>query len=135
MQTRFLNHYESQVSIYKDFEVTDDLLRHHDIVFIGRPESNSALARWAERLGLNYNGAAFTISGKVHTSEREALILAAQNPLDATHMVLIVAGNDALSTVKAQKADLSADEYVIFEDGDQPMKGFIRHSSPREHSD
>ena len=126
MQSRFLDRYESQIPIYKDFEVSDDLLRHHEVVFIGRPESNSALARWSERLGLNYHGAAFEINGKVHASEREGLILAARNPFDATRMVLLVAGNDALSTVKAQKADLPADEYVIFRDGDQPMKGFIR---------
>jgi len=87
------------------------------------------LARWAEKLGLNYNGAAFTINGKVHASEREALIFAAQTPLDATRMALVVAGNDALRTAKAQTADLSADEYVIFRDGDQPMKGFIQRSS------
>jgi hypothetical protein len=134
MQSRFLDAYESQVPIYKDFEVNDDLLRHHDVVFVGRPESNSALARWSEKLGLNYHAAAFIINGIVHASEREALILAVQNPLDATRMVLVVAGNDALSTVKAQKADLSADEYVIFRDGNQPMKGFIRHNPPSEHS-
>jgi Phospholipase B len=126
MQNRFLDRYESEVPIYRDFEVTDDLLRGREVIFIGRPESNSALARWSEKLGLNYNGAAFTINGKVHASEREALILAAQNPLDATRMVLVVAGNDALSTVKAEKADLTADEYVIFRDGDQPIKGFIQ---------
>lgn len=128
MRNRFLDRYESQVPIYKDFEVTDDLLRNREVVFIGRPESNSALGRWSEKLGLNYNGAAFTINGKVHASEREALILAAQNPFDAARMVLVVAGNDALGTVKAQRADLSADEYVIVRDGDQPIKGFIQHN-------
>jgi hypothetical protein len=126
MQTRFLNHYESQVPIYKDFEVNDDLLRNHEVIFIGRPESNSALARWSEKLGLNYHGAAFKIDGNVYASEREGLILAARNPFDGTRMVLVVAGNDALSTVKAQKADLSADEYLILRDGDQSRKGFMR---------
>ena len=136
IQARFLDYYESQVLIYKDFEVTQDLLRQHEVVFVGRPESNSALARWSERLGLDYQGAAFKINGKVHASEREGLILAAGNPLDATRMVLVVAGNDALSTVKAQKADLSADEYVIFRDGEPPLKGFIRHNlSSAQHSD
>jgi len=127
VQNSFLEYYESQAAIYKDFEVTDGLLRYHDVVFVGRPESNSALARWSEKLGLNFRGAAFTINDKVHASEREALLLAARNPLDGTHMVLVVAGNDALSTVKAQKADLSTDEYVIFRDGDQPIRGFIQH--------
>jgi hypothetical protein len=70
-------------------------------------------------------GAAFKINGEAHASEREALILAAGNPLDAAHMGLVVAGNDALSTVKAQGADLSADEYVIFRTDGSPAKGFI----------
>lgn len=107
MQTRFLNHYESQVPICEDFEVNDDLLRQHEVIFIGGAESNSALARSSERLGLSYHGAAFKINGKVYASERGGRILAARNPLDATRMVLAVAGNDALSTVKAQKEDLS----------------------------
>src|SRR5207247_157520 len=64
MQVRFLNNHESQVPIYKDFEVSDDLLRHRDVVFVGRPEANSALAAWAEKLGLSYQGAGFQIDGK-----------------------------------------------------------------------
>lgn len=130
MQSQFLNRYESEVPIYKDFEASDELLRHRDVVFVGRPEANSALAQWAGRLHLDYQGAAFKIDGDVHASEREALILASANPLDASHMVLVVAGNDALSTVKAQGAEPAADEYVIFRDGEDPIKGFIAHAPP-----
>jgi hypothetical protein len=128
LQTDFLDYYESQVPIFKDFDVTDELLWHRDVVFIGRPESNSALARWTEKLSLDYSSAAFRIDGKVHASEREGLILAATNPLDATHMILVVAGNDSLSTVKTEKADLSNDEYEIFEDGGAAIRGFIHRS-------
>jgi hypothetical protein len=129
LQSHFLDYYESQVPIYKDFDVSDDLLRHRDVIFVGRPESNSALASWAEKLGLDYSGAAFRIDGKVHASEREGLIFAATNPLDATHMILVLAGNDALSTVKTEKIDLSNDEYEISEDGDASVRGFI-HVGP-----
>jgi len=130
MQDRFLDRYESRVPIYKDFEASDDLLRHRDVVFVGRPEANSALALWSGKLGLSYEAAAFKIDGEAHASERAGLILAAKNPLDTAHMVLIVAGNDALSTVKSQKADLPADEYVIVGEGDKPIKGFLRQNSP-----
>ncbi len=130
-QRNFLNHYESQVPIYKDFAISEDLLRDHDVVFVGRPESNSALASWSARLGLDYKGAAFRINNEVHASEREAFILALKNPLDATRMVLVVAGNDALSTVKTQRADLTSDEYMILRDGEIPVKGFVAaHSAP-----
>ena len=128
MQTRFLDQYESQVPIYKDFELSDDLLRHRDVVFVGRPEANSALASWAEKLGLLYQGASFKIDGGVHASEREALVYAASNPLDASHMVLTVAGNDALRTVKASRLDAPA-EYVLLDDGNPPRNGFIEHSA------
>ena len=131
MQNHFLDHYESEVPIYKDFEASEEMLRHHDLVFVGRPEANSALDLWAGKLGLDYEGAAFKIDGKVHASEREALILAAENPLDPAHMVLVVAGNDALSTVKAQSAQLPADEYVIFRTGGELTKGFIAQSVKR----
>ena len=128
MQNRFLDRYESRVPIYKDFEASEDLLRHHDVVFVGRPEANSALALWSGKLGLSYEAAAFKIDGQAHASERAGLILAAKNPLDAAHMVLIVAGNDALSTVKTQKADLPPDEYVIVGEGDKPFTGFMRNN-------
>jgi hypothetical protein len=125
LQSQFLDRYESEVPIYKDFEVSDELLRHRDVVFVGRPESNSALALWSGKLHLEYKGAAFKIDGEAHASEREALILAAENPLDTAHMVLVVAGNDALSTVKAESAELPADEYVILSNGGELTKGFI----------
>jgi len=124
MQNRYLDWYESQVPIYKDFEATDDLLRHHDVVFVGRPEANSALAAWAEKLGLSYQGASFKIDGAVHASEREALVYASKNPFDASHMVLTVAGNDALRTVKASRLDARG-EYVLLEDGNPYKSGFV----------
>jgi hypothetical protein len=116
MQTRFLEQFESKVAIVKDFEATDEMLRHRDVIFVGRPEANSALAAWADKLGVKYTGASFEAGGATHASEREALLWAAKNPLDASHMALVVAGNDALRTVKAFRAQDST-PYVVYEDG------------------
>jgi hypothetical protein len=113
IQSDLLDDYESAVPIYKDFEVSDELLRHRDVIFIGRPEANSALAAWAGRIGLDYPGAAFRIDDAVHASEREALLLAAKNPFDAAHMVLVVAGNTALRTVKAWSAGLTQSDHQV----------------------
>jgi len=124
MDNRFLDRYESRVPVYKDFEATEDLLRHRDVIFIGRPEANSALAAWSGKIGLSYPGAAFQIDGENHAGEREAVLLAARNPLDAAHMVLVIAGNDALRTLKASRTSGPA-EYVIYKDGDPPALGFI----------
>jgi hypothetical protein len=124
MQARFLNRYESSVPVYKDFEASDELLRDRDVVFVGRPEANSALAAWAGKLGLKYQGASFQMDGEVHASEREGLVFAARNPLNAAHMVLVAAGNDALRTVKASRLEAQA-EYVLLDDGNPPRNGFI----------
>ena len=61
MQAQFLDQFESQVPIYKDFEVTDELLAHNDVIFVGRPEANTALAAWAKQIGLDYQAAMFKI--------------------------------------------------------------------------
>jgi hypothetical protein len=64
------------------------------------------------------------MDGETHPSEREGLVFAAKNPLDPTHMVLTVAGNDALRTVKASRAEASA-EYVLLDDGNPQRSGFV----------
>ena len=124
LQNRFFDQFESKAPAYKDFEASGDLLQHRDVVFVGRPEANSALAAWAEKLGLEYRGGALKIDGEWHASEREALLLAARNPLDASHMVLVITGNDALRTVKATRAEAPS-EYVLYSEGAPPAAGFI----------
>lgn len=130
LQRKFLQGGEREVPVYKDFEVSEDTLRHSDVVFVGRPEANSALARWSAQISLDFDAASFKVEGDVHASEREALIVAAENPLDRTHMVLVFAGNDALSTVKSQDVELSADQYIVFRDGEPAVKGFLAPLPP-----
>ncbi len=116
LQAQYLNQFESQVPIYKDFEVNDDLLAHKDVIFVGRPEANTALAAWAKQINLDYQAAIFKIENQTHAGEREALTYAAKNPQDPSHMVLVLAGNDALRTVKLATAGSSRFEqtpYVI----------------------
>jgi hypothetical protein len=127
LQKRFLDAYESAVPIRKDFEVTDEELRHRDVIFVGRPEANSALAEWSERLGLDYREDVFRLDGAAHASERDALLFAGKNPLDESHMALVVAGNDALRTVKLASSvwDWKTAEYELVEDG-KASAGFLK---------
>ena len=100
LQAVYLGQLEQQVPIYKDFEATEEMLAKSDVIFIGRPEANQALEAWAKPLNLDYQGAIFKLDNKTYAGERDALALAAPNPVDKTHMVLVLAGNDALRTVK-----------------------------------
>ncbi|MDE3165581.1 MAG: hypothetical protein KGN36_07235, partial [Acidobacteriota bacterium] len=100
LQNAYLNQLERRVPVYKDFEVTGDLLAGRDVIFIGRPEANTALDSWAGPLHLDYSAAEFRIGGRVHASERDALAFAAESPQNPARMVLVLAGNSALATVK-----------------------------------
>ena len=118
LQKKYLDQYESVVPIRKDFEVTTDELRTHDVIFVGRAESNSALAGWRDQIALDSEGGTFKIQGATHASETEGLAFAATNPLDRTHMVLVLAGNNALSTVQLVHAELPKAEYATFDSGE-----------------
>jgi hypothetical protein len=127
LQKQFLDMYESAVLIRKDFEVADADLRAKDVIFVGRPEANSALAAWTAGLGLDYGEDVFRTNGGVYASERDALLFAGKNPLNPAHMVLVVAGNDALRTVKlaANTWDWKPGEYQLVEDG-KVTPGFVK---------
>ncbi|HYL76312.1 MAG TPA: C45 family autoproteolytic acyltransferase/hydrolase [Bryobacteraceae bacterium] len=124
LQKHYLDWYESMVPIRKDFEATDEELRTHDVIFVGRPETNSALAAWKGRIGLESDGGLFRIDGKDHASETEALVFAAANPLDHRHMVLVLAGNNALETVRLASAGMNRSEYTILDFGNETSSGF-----------
>jgi hypothetical protein len=117
LQSRYREDDQRNVPILKDFEASDTGLAHCDVIFIGRPETNSALAAWAERIGLHYHGAIFRANGATYSSERDSLIMAAKNPFDAAHMVLIFAGNDPLHTVESLRAEDALTPAVVLEDG------------------
>ena len=101
LQTRYRDHDQRDVPVYKDYESSDRLLANKDVIFIGRPETNSALAAWRGEIGLDYQGAVFKVDGKTYASERNALVFASKNPRDASHMVLVYAGNSPLETARA----------------------------------
>lgn len=126
LQKRLLDWYEDSAPIRKDFEVTDDDLRAHNIIFVGRPETNSALAAIAGRIGLAYDGAQFRIGGKTHASEYESLIYAAANPLDLDRMVLVLGGNSPLETVRVVKKDFERVEYAVYDAGKLEDSGFVK---------
>ncbi len=117
LQARFRDLSQRDVSVYKDFEAANDLLAHKDVIFVGRPETNSALAAWTPKLALDYQAAVFKIENKTYASERNALVFAAKNPLDATRMVLVYAGNSPLAMVQALKANSTDAPWIVLESG------------------
>ncbi|HVP00657.1 MAG TPA: C45 family autoproteolytic acyltransferase/hydrolase [Bryobacteraceae bacterium] len=124
-QKQFLDQFESAVRIYKDFEVTERELSDHDVLFVGRPETNSALAAWTKPLELNYDGVVFQLAGKDHSSENDALVLSAANPMNRKHMVLIAAGNSPLGTVLLTHGGFGRTQYQLYDAGRPGESGFL----------
>jgi hypothetical protein len=117
LQGRYRDDWQVEVPVLRDFEVSDAELRQRDVIFIGRPEINSALAAWAEKLGLDYDRGVIKVKDKVYASERNALVYAAKNPLNAAHMVLVFAGNSPAQTVEALKQTEAQTPFIVLEDG------------------
>ncbi|HTU44391.1 MAG TPA: C45 family autoproteolytic acyltransferase/hydrolase [Bryobacteraceae bacterium] len=116
LQLHYRERYQREVPIFKDFETSDGMLATKDVIFVGRPETNSALAAWRDRIGLDYQAAAFTVDGKTYASERNALVYAAKNPHNASHMVVVYAGNSPLETARAIGAT-GETAAIVLEDG------------------
>jgi len=116
LQSNYRERFQRDVPILKDFETSDALLAGKDVIFIGRPETNSALSPWSEKIGLDYPGAVFKSNGKIFASERNALLYTAKNPLDSAHMVLVYAGNSPLAMARA--LDVTGESpSIVIEDG------------------
>jgi hypothetical protein len=124
LQKQYLDGFESAVPVRKDFEVSEEELRGRDVIFVGRAETNSALAAWKGKIGLESDGGSFRIAGKEHASETEALVFAGANPLDRRHMVLVLAGNNALETVRMASAWLNRTEYTVYDSAKETSSGF-----------
>jgi Phospholipase B len=131
-QKLLLNQFESEVRICKDFEVSPEDLRSHDVIFVGRPETNSALAPWAKQLALDYDGTVFRVSADNHASENEALIWTAANPENRAHMVIVAAGNSPLSTVLAARGGFGWYQYQIDDAGQSVDSGFVTPKPPQK---
>jgi Phospholipase B len=113
LQIQYRDRNQREVPIYKDFEGAEAMLAHRDVIFVGRPETNSALAEWQEKIGLDYKAAVFKVDGKTYASERDSLVFAAKNPVDATHMVLVYAGNSPLETARSLNASEDKPWFVL----------------------
>jgi hypothetical protein len=108
----------------KDFELSDADMRSHELIFVGRPDTNSALAVCQSQIGLKYDGASFSVSGKDYASESDSVFWAAANPFDAKHMILVVAGNSPLETVRLAAAAPQPRQFVVYSAGKEIESGF-----------
>ena len=85
--------------IKKDVEVTDDDIKSNHLLLIGRPNSNTLAARFADRLPVHFGSQSFEVRGDVYAHPDSVAIMAIENPLNRRYSVVVLAGLSSLATL------------------------------------
>jgi hypothetical protein len=111
------------VAIESDGHVSEDYLKTHHVILIGRPAANGIVAKYASKFPVTFTPGTFTVNGDLFAHPGSAVIAAAPNPLAEKYSFVVVAGLSADSTFHATEhvMDAPAAEVVVI-----PAKGASR---------
>jgi hypothetical protein len=105
------------VPFKKDSEVTEADLKGRHLLLIGRPDSNSLIARFRETLPVSFGPRSFEVRGDTYAHADSAVIAAAANPLDKRYALVVIAGLSAAATLRVvpdfEEGSMSYAEVVI----------------------
>lgn len=88
------------VPIRTDESVTDDDLKSHHLLLIGRPESNAAMAGLVANLPVSYGPTSFKVGDDTYAHASSAVIAAGPNPKNRRYEVVAFTGLGAEATWK-----------------------------------
>jgi hypothetical protein len=115
------------VAIKSDREATEDDLKTHHVLLIGRPDTNSVVARFRAALPVTLGRQSFAVRGETYAHANSAVVAAAENPLDKRYSVVVVAGMSAASTLRTASqlahGGMTA-EVIVYPSGATP-KGMV----------
>ena len=130
------------VEIKKDREVTAEEMSQHHLLLVGRPDSNSLVARFRDALPVSFGPRSFVVRGEVYAHPESAVLMAAENPLNRRYSLVITSGLGSLATLQAvahfSGETLSSAEVVVLEhNGDErplvlPAKALTRDLTSSE---
>jgi hypothetical protein len=110
--------------VKSDREVTPAELKGHHLLLIGRPDSNSVVARCRDVLPLTFGARSFVVRGETFAHAGSAVLAAAESPFNKRFSVVVIAGLGAASTRRAAPKlgdrSLSAGEVVLLPHGGKP---------------
>jgi hypothetical protein len=89
------------VPVKSDRDVSEDDLRSHHLLLVGRPDSNRIVERFRAGLPVGFGPRSFTARHQSYAHALSAVLAAAPNPLDRHYSVVVVAGLSAEATVQA----------------------------------
>jgi hypothetical protein len=106
------------VPIKADRDVTNEDMKTHHLLLIGRPDSNRCVDRMRSELPVTFGHRSFTVRGGTYGHPGSAVIAAAANPVNKRYAVVVLAGLSAESTRQTaskllQRGQQAGDVYVL----------------------
>jgi hypothetical protein len=89
------------VPIKADKEVTEDEIKSHHLVLIGRPDSNSLVRQFQSSLPIRFGSRSFTVRQETYAHPGSAVVVASENPSNPRFSLVVLAGLSAESTLQA----------------------------------
>jgi hypothetical protein len=96
------------VPVKADDAVTDDELKSHHLMLIGRPETNTLVARFAQAWPVRFGPHSFEVRGQAFAHPDSAVVAAGENPLARRFSAVVFAGLGAASTLRTASLESTA---------------------------
>jgi hypothetical protein len=121
------------VAVRSDRDVTEEELKSHHLLLIGRPDTNAVTARFQGALPVTYGSQSFTVRGETYAHAGSAVIAAAENPLNPRCSVVAAVGLGAASTLRTapQLARGGASAEVIVQVSGAAPRGLVTSAKRR----
>jgi hypothetical protein len=112
------------VPVKADRDVTDADLKDHHLLLIGRPDSNRCVARFKAAVPVTFGTRSFAAGKECYAHANSAVLAAGENPLNPRYSLVVVAGLDAASTLRAAPTLAGGEgreaEVVVLANGERP---------------
>jgi hypothetical protein len=94
-------HSNYAVPIKTDKEVTEEDLKTHHLLLIGRPDINAVVKQFAAELPITFGTRSFTVRHDCYAHAGSAVLAAAANPANGRYSIVVIAGLSPEATLHA----------------------------------
>ncbi|HEY7425136.1 MAG TPA: C45 family autoproteolytic acyltransferase/hydrolase [Gemmataceae bacterium] len=88
------------VSLRADTNLSEEELKSHHLLLIGRPDTNALVRRFQDALPISFGSGSFAVREEVYAHPDSAVLAAAENPANRRFSMVVLAGLDAASTLR-----------------------------------
>jgi hypothetical protein len=106
-------HSNITVPIKADKDVTDEDLKEHHLLLIGRPDNNAVVQRFQSSLPIQFGSRSFVVRNQTYAHMGSAVVTAGENPLNRRYSIVVVAGLSAEATRSAGRQVLGHRTEVV----------------------